>query len=77
MTGGRRPACPCETIRRMYELHYLRQVSYQHIADVLNVDGIRQPLGGSHWCKSSVVRVMYSNYGKAIGREMGFYVLAS
>lgn len=73
MSGGRRPACPHATIRRMYELHYLRQMSYQHIADVLNIDGVPQPMGGSRWCKSSVVRVMYSNYGKAIGRDLGLY----
>jgi spermidine synthase len=57
----------------MYELHYLQHESYQHIADVLNAEGVRLPMGGSHWCKSSVVRVMYSNFGKAIGRDMGVY----
>ncbi len=74
MSGGRRPACPHETIRRMYELHYLQQVSYQRIAVVLNAEGVPLPMGGSGWRKSSVVRVMYSNYGKAIGRDLGLYV---
>ena len=74
MTGGRRPACPRETIRRMYELHYDCHVSYQRIALVLNAEGVPLPMGGSHWCKSAVVRVMYSNYGKAIGRDLGLDV---
>ena len=74
MTGGRRPTCPRETIRRMYELHYAQHVSYQRIALVLNAEGVSLPMGGSRWCKSSVVRVMYSNYGKAIGRDLGLYV---
>ncbi|HUN38607.1 MAG TPA: hypothetical protein VMU95_41990 [Trebonia sp.] len=74
MSGGRRPACPHETIRRMYELHYAQHVSYQRIALVLNAEGVPLPLGGARWCKSSVVRVMYSNYGKAIGRDLGLYV---
>jgi hypothetical protein len=73
VSGGRRPACPHETIGRMYELHYVQHVSYQRIALVLNAEGVPLPMGGSRWCKSSVVRVMYSNYGKAIGRGLGLY----
>jgi hypothetical protein len=69
--GGRKPACRPEIVRQMYELHFIGKMSYRQIALLLNTEGIPLPTGGSGWTKSSVVRVMYTTYGQAIGRELG------
>jgi hypothetical protein len=59
----------------MYELHSGGtggdRKSYRQIAELFTAEGIPLPMGGLGWTKSSVVRVMSSTYGEAIGRELG------
>lgn len=55
----------------MYELHFIDKMSYRRIAVLLNAEGVSLPNGGFGWTKSSVVRVMSTTYGQAIGRELG------
>jgi hypothetical protein len=55
----------------MYELHCIEGMSYRQIALLLNAEGVPLPNGGWGWTKSSVVRVMSTTYGQAIGRELG------
>lgn len=62
---GRPPACPRETIVRVIELH--RQgLSYRQISAVLNAAGVPTPLGRPMWLKSSVDRLLHTQYAKEI-----------
>ena len=56
----------------MYRLHCGHGVSYEQISMLLNVEGSPMPGGGSRWLRSSVERVMHTNYGRAIGKELGY-----
>jgi hypothetical protein len=69
--AGRKPACPPEVVRRMYDLHFAKRLSYHEIAVLLNAEGVPMPCGGQAWTKSSVVRVMTTTYGQAIGHDLG------
>jgi hypothetical protein len=69
---GRPPGVPRELVERMYRLHYALDVSYGQISALLNAEGVPLPGGGERWCRSSIERVMHTNYGKAIGQELGF-----
>lgn len=57
----------------MYRLHYGEGLSYERISALLNGEGVPLPGGGSRWLRSSVERVLNTNYGREIGRELGFY----
>jgi Recombinase len=62
---GRPPACPREIIVRVIELR--RQgLSYRQISAVLNAAGVPTPLGRSQWLKSSVDRLLHTQYAKEI-----------
>jgi hypothetical protein len=74
MSGGRGrpPGVPRELVIRMYELHYGQGVSYEQISMLLNAEDVPLPAGGQHWLRTCVERVMNTNYGRAIGKELGF-----
>lgn len=69
---GRPPGAPRELVVRMFELHYDQGESYARISALLNAERVPLPAGGQRWLRSSVQRVMQTNYGEAIGRELGF-----
>ena len=69
---GRPPGCHRDLVIRMYHLHYGQRVSYERVSEIFNAEGVPLPGGGSRWLRSSVERVMHTNYGKAIGRELGY-----
>jgi hypothetical protein len=56
----------------MYQLHYKEHLSYERIAVMFNAEGVPLPGGGTSWLRSSIERVMSTNYGQDIGRELGF-----
>jgi hypothetical protein len=68
---GRPPGCPRELVIRLHQLHYGQGVSYERISALLNAEGVPLPAGGSRWIKSAVERVLHTNHGRAIGRELG------
>ena len=70
--GGRPPGVPRELVIRIYELHYGDGVSYGRISALLNAEGVPLPAGGKYWSRSCIERVMHTNYGRAIGRELGY-----
>jgi hypothetical protein len=74
--AGRRPGrpggCRRDLVIRMYRLHYDEGLSYERISDILNAEDVPLPGGGSYWLRSSVERVMNTNYGRVIGKELGF-----
>jgi hypothetical protein len=69
---GRPPGCDRELVAWMYRLHYGEGLSYERISALLNGEGVPLPGGGSRWLRSSVERVLNTNYGREIGRELGF-----
>jgi hypothetical protein len=69
---GRPPGCDRDLVIRMYQLHCGQGLSYERISALLNTEGIPLPGDGSRWLRSSVERVMNTNYGREIGRELGF-----
>lgn len=71
---GRPGGCDRDLVVRMYQLHYDGGLSYERISVILNAEGVQLPGGGAHWLRSSIERVMNTTYGRAIGRELGFYV---
>lgn len=66
---GRPPLCPLETMIRAIELQD-QGLSYQKIANVLNAEGRRTPESGSLWLKSSVNRLLYTQYARETRREL-------
>jgi len=66
---GRPPLCSRETTIRAIELQE-QGLSYQKIADVLNAEGRRTPESGSLWLKSSVNRLLYTQYAREMRREL-------
>ena len=70
---GRPPGCDRELVAWMYRLHCCEGVSYERISAILNAEAVPLPGGGARWLRSSVERVMNTNYGREIGRELGFH----
>jgi len=70
---GRKPGCHRDLVIRMYQLHYEKGLSYARIAAMLNAEDVPLPGSGTRWLRSSVERVMNTKYGRAIGRELGFW----
>jgi hypothetical protein len=66
---GRPPLCQRETVIRAIQLHN-QGLSYQKIADVLNAEGRRTPESGSLWLKSSVNRLLYTQYAGEMRGEV-------
>jgi Recombinase len=67
--GGRPPCCPRELAIRIIRLR--RQgLSYERIAWLLNDEGIPTPADGERWHKSSVDRLLHTNYAKLLLEEV-------
>lgn len=66
---GRPPCCSAALTARIIELRR-QNVSYERIANLLNAEGIPLPAGGSHWHKSSVDRILHTNYAKELLEEL-------
>lgn len=58
---GRPPCCPRELAIRILSLR--RQgLSYMQICEVLNAEGVPTPMGRSRWSKSTIDRVLHTQY---------------
>lgn len=69
--SARPPGVPRELVVRLYDLRYGQGLSYERISVLLNNEGVPLPAGGERWHRSSIERVLHTNYGQAIGRELG------
>jgi hypothetical protein len=67
---GRPPCCSRELALRIIRLR-ARGLSYAKICDVLNADQVPTPMGGSHWLKSHVDRLLHTKYVQELGEELG------
>ena len=65
---GRPPSCPPELALRIIELRG-RGLSYAQVADVLNANHIPTPMGGSHWMKSHVDRLLHTRFVQELINE--------
>lgn len=66
---GRPPCCSRESAVRVIQLRH-RGLSYQQIANVLNAAQVPTPMGGSHWTKSHVNRLLHTQYAREIEVSM-------
>lgn len=66
---GRPPCCSRDLALRIIRLR-ARGLSYAKICDVLNADQVQTPMGGSHWLKSHVDRLLHTKYVQELGEEL-------
>lgn len=66
---GRPPCCPRELAVRIVLLRS-QGLSLTHIAKMLNDDHVPTPMGGPHWRKSHVDRVLHTRYAQDIRDQL-------
>jgi len=67
---GRPPCCPRELAIRIVCLR--RQgLSYTQICEVLNAEGVPTPMGRPRWSKSSIDRVLHTQYVRELIEDTG------
>ena len=66
---GRPPCCSREVAVHVVQLRQ-RGLSYEQIANALNAERIPTPMGGSHWQKSHIDRLLHTKYIQNIIAEL-------